>query len=90
MVQSVVVLVLSFGTSPRNLVPAVCLSISLSFPLDLVQRLNIQNHDDSRYVRGCPVQCGLAGGAASSRPAAMHRTTSILHHVPGTFSSQQW
>lgn len=84
------VLVLSFSSFPLSLLAAVCLSITLSFPLDLVWKLNIQNHDHSRHAGGCLVQRGLAGGAASARPAAMHRTTSILHHVPGTVSSQRW
>lgn len=61
--------------------------ITLYFPLHLVWKLNIQNHDHSRHTRGCLVQRGLTGGAASAGPAAMHRTASILHHVPGTFTS---
>lgn len=41
-------------------------------------------HDDPRDPGGCPVQRGPAGGVAPSRPAAMHRAPSFLHHVPGT------
>lgn len=41
-------------------------------------------HDDPRDPGGCSVQRGPAGGAAPPGPAAMHRTPSILHHVPGT------
>lgn len=43
-------------------------------------------HDDPRDPGGCPVQCGPAGGAAPSGPAAMHRAPSLLHHVPGAHS----
>ncbi|RLW02981.1 hypothetical protein DV515_00006821, partial [Chloebia gouldiae] len=50
---------------------------------DLAGELNICSHDDSRHPRGCLVQRGLAGGAAPARPAAMHRASSLLHHVPG-------
>lgn len=64
------------------------LFITLSFPLDLAWKLNSWHHDDPRHAGGCPVQCGPVGGAATARPAAMHRAASLLHHVPGTHSSQ--
>lgn len=84
-------LCLWFCPFPLSLLPAdglSCLPTTLSFALDLAGELNICSHDDSRHARGCLVQRGPAGGAAPARPAAMHRTSSLLHHVPGTSTPQ--
>ncbi len=45
-----------------------------------------QQHGIHSDFRGCPLQCGPAGGAAPPGPAAVHRAPSLLHHVPGTHS----
>lgn len=83
--------VLWFCPFPLSVLPAgwfSCLPITLSFALDVAGELNTRSHDDSRHARGCLVQRGLAGGAAPARPAAMHRASSLLHHVPGTPEAQ--
>lgn len=61
----------------------------LSLPFSLTQDWGVVwvtpcYHDDPRDPGGCSVQRGPAGGAAPPGPAAMHRTPSLLHHVPGT------
>lgn len=71
----------SLGLLPAGWLP--CLSPSLFFS-GFSRGLNTLSHDDPRHARGCSVQRGLAGGAAPARPAAMHRASSLLHHVPGT------
>lgn len=41
------------------------------------------HHDHPRDAGRCLVQRGPAGRAAPPRPAAMHRASAFLHHVPG-------
>lgn len=42
-----------------------------------------QPHGVHSDFRGCSLQCGPAGGAASPGPAAMHRAPPLLSHVSG-------